>query len=125
MPYGDGTGPNGGGPGTGRGLGGAGYGTGRGMGRGMGRGLGRSGFRRAGDSSGRAANIIPQAAGNTPVAAGEKMSVNQDACIGCGLCVTRCPQQAISMQDGKAHINQQLCDGCGVCVSVCPVNAIS
>jgi len=50
--------------------------------------------------------------------------VDGDKCTGCGVCVSLCPQGAISLQDGVAVIDQVLCRKCGDCVEVCPDNAI-
>jgi len=50
--------------------------------------------------------------------------VDSDKCTGCGVCVSLCPQGAISLQDGVAVIDQVLCRKCGDCVEVCPDNAI-
>lgn len=51
--------------------------------------------------------------------------VFQNACIGCGLCVEICPQDAMMQIDGRAVIDLQKCTSCGECVSVCPVQAIT
>lgn len=51
--------------------------------------------------------------------------VKQEKCIGCGICVERCPVEAITFQNGrKANINKEKCIGCGECVAFCPVKAI-
>lgn len=47
-----------------------------------------------------------------------------DKCIGFGDCVERCPQKAISIQDGRAVVGV-LCNGCGACIDACPVSLIS
>lgn len=46
--------------------------------------------------------------------------VDQKKCVGCGVCWTVCPFQAIT-QDGKglAVINEALCKGCGNCATSC------
>ena len=46
-----------------------------------------------------------------------------DKCVGCGLCVTNCPFEAIDMVENKAFITEK-CTACGVCVEECPVDAI-
>ncbi len=51
--------------------------------------------------------------------------VEPGKCIGCTLCVQKCPVQAISMQDGKAVIDREKCIQCGLCIKACPVTAIS
>lgn len=41
-------------------------------------------------------------------------------------CCTRfCPTSAITIEDGKAIIDTDICIGCGACVTVCPEHAIS
>jgi len=51
-------------------------------------------------------------------------SVN-DNCIGCTLCVQRCPVNAIPFQPHEKHvINTELCIKCDACRQVCPVNAV-
>lgn len=47
-----------------------------------------------------------------------------DWCEGCGNCVARCGQQALSLVDGKAHVNYDKCLTCCYCASVCPCFAI-
>jgi heterodisulfide reductase subunit A2 len=46
--------------------------------------------------------------------------VDQRKCVGCGVCWTVCPFQAIT-QDAKgfASINEALCKGCGNCATSC------
>ncbi len=49
--------------------------------------------------------------------------IDQEACVGCGLCVDRCPVKAIILDD-YAIVNRDLCLGCGLCASVCSEEAI-
>ncbi|MDL1963870.1 MAG: FAD-dependent oxidoreductase, partial [Deltaproteobacteria bacterium] len=55
--------------------------------------------------------------------------VNPEICIGCGLCVSLCPYQAIQMvkagKKKKAETISASCKGCGICASHCPTLAIS
>jgi len=50
--------------------------------------------------------------------------VDAESCIGCNICVRKCPVQAITMKGGKAVIDSSKCINCGICVDVCPVKAI-
>jgi NAD-dependent dihydropyrimidine dehydrogenase PreA subunit len=51
--------------------------------------------------------------------------VNKDECVGCGLCVDVCPNNAIKMVDGVAVIDPDACIDCGACVGECPNGAIT
>lgn len=46
-------------------------------------------------------------------------------CIGCTLCVKKCPVEAISMKDSLAVIDQSKCIRCGACKAVCPAKSIT
>lgn len=45
-------------------------------------------------------------------------------CKGCGTCVKTCPNNALSLENGKAVVNHKLCLLCGYCNPVCPEFAI-
>ena len=47
-----------------------------------------------------------------------------DWCEGCGICVERCGQKALSLQEGRAVCNDSRCLLCGYCASTCPAWAI-
>ena len=55
--------------------------------------------------------------------------VNEDLCIGCGICESVCPFMAIKVveKDGrkKAEVTNVKCKGCGVCASSCTMRAIT
>jgi len=51
--------------------------------------------------------------------------VNEEECIGCGVCIDECPAEAISMNDDIAVIDVEACTECGDCVDACPSEAIS
>lgn len=53
-------------------------------------------------------------------------AVNENVCIKCGLCVMKCPRQAISREEGGfPQVNNSSCIGCGACQNACPVKAIT
>jgi len=45
-------------------------------------------------------------------------------CKGCGTCVKTCPNNALSLENGKAIVDHKLCILCGYCNPVCPEFAI-
>ena len=53
--------------------------------------------------------------------------INEDRCIGCGLCVSVCIREAIVIGEWKAHENSSSvmgCMDCGHCMAICPNDAI-
>ncbi|HEC34948.1 MAG TPA: 4Fe-4S dicluster domain-containing protein [Anaerolineae bacterium] len=55
---------------------------------------------------------------------GFRAAVDDDACLGCGTCVERCPFEALSLLEEVAVVNADRCLGCGVCAPTCPAGAI-
>ena len=52
--------------------------------------------------------------------------IDEAACSGCGICVERCPTDAIVLNaDNVAQRDESACLGCGVCSHFCPEEAIS
>jgi len=51
--------------------------------------------------------------------------VDEDACVGCGICVAACPYEARVLHERKkiAEVEEALCQGCGGCVAACPNGA--
>ena len=53
------------------------------------------------------------------------VTIDQDKCDGCGLCVPSCAEGAIKLINGKAVLAaDNLCDGLGACLGECPRDAI-
>lgn len=49
----------------------------------------------------------------------------EEKCTGCGVCLRRCPQEAISGEKRELHvIDPELCIKCGVCLDVCKFDAV-
>jgi Pyruvate/2-oxoacid:ferredoxin oxidoreductase delta subunit len=54
------------------------------------------------------------------------ISIDEEKCNGCGLCIPNCPEGAMQVIDGKARLISDLfCDGLGACVGYCPEGAIT
>ncbi|MDP3480157.1 MAG: electron transfer flavoprotein subunit alpha [Desulfoprunum sp.] len=52
------------------------------------------------------------------------LKVNEDLCIGCGICVGQCPFSAIEIENGIAVVGDS-CTLCGACVESCDVAALA
>lgn len=54
------------------------------------------------------------------------VTINEDKCDGCGLCIGACHEAALKLVDGKAKlVADNLCDGLGACLPDCPRGAIN
>lgn len=50
--------------------------------------------------------------------------INGNRCTACGECIKWCPEDTISLVEGKAYINKKGCIGCGECFAVCRYGAV-
>ena len=56
----------------------------------------------------------------------EIITIAEEKCDGCGICIPGCPEGALQVIDGKARlVSDLLCDGLGACVGECPLGAIT
>ena len=62
-----------------------------------------------------------------------EVHANSDTCLGCGLCVKRCPMNALTLVESIQANNKtgkitkaqtDICIGCGVCVYKCPTESL-
>ena len=62
----------------------------------------------------------------TPMLAssGYVSEVDQELCIGCGICSGFCQFDAIKMVEGQANVDFEKCMGCGICASKCEQEAM-
>ena len=76
-------------------------------------------------SAARASTIL---ANKKYYAAATVSRVDEELCVGCGLCSSLCPYEAIeiTLKDGKrvSSVNEALCKGCGTCVAACASGAM-
>ncbi len=53
------------------------------------------------------------------------LKIDNEKCILCGVCQTKCSFSAVSIKDNVYSININRCDECGDCYINCPVKAIN
>lgn len=54
------------------------------------------------------------------------LALDEEKCIGCGMCSTVCPHQVFAPLNGRVKIqDRDACMECGACAMNCPVEAIS
>lgn len=51
------------------------------------------------------------------------VTVDEELCVGCGLCVTVCPTEALKVW-GYWEIDGDKCTDCFDCIGICPVEAL-
>jgi NAD-dependent dihydropyrimidine dehydrogenase PreA subunit len=54
------------------------------------------------------------------------LALDQEKCVGCGVCGIVCPHDVIAMNNGHAQIvNRDGCMECGACAQNCPTEAVT
>ena len=54
------------------------------------------------------------------------LKLDQEKCVGCGICLVVCPHEVLSMNNGHAMIqNRDRCMECGACSRNCPSEAVT
>jgi ferredoxin len=61
----------------------------------------------------------------TVIPKGTKVYYINKGCVGCQVCKTYCPVQAINFGDCKNEIDQKKCIHCGTCYRGCNISVIS
>ena len=51
-------------------------------------------------------------------------AIDEEACVGCGMCAKNCINDGVHVVNGKAAIDPAHCLGCGHCFAFCPKGAI-
>ncbi len=63
-----------------------------------------------------------------------KVTIRENTCKGCGLCVGVCPKQVLAIDRNKINekghcpaspVNPEACIGCAFCATICPDCAIT
>lgn len=80
-------------------------------------------------ASGAAAKVLSLFAHEVITLEGLIAKVDEELCVGCGLCAQDCPSQAIELygpeKEQKARVITAACKGCGICAGACPTGAVS
>jgi ferredoxin len=54
------------------------------------------------------------------------LKLEQEKCVGCGVCLSVCPHAVLSLTNGKIDIaNRDACMECGACARNCPAEALN
>lgn len=52
------------------------------------------------------------------------VSVDTDVCVGCGVCVEECPNEALEVSGEVVTVDEDACIECGICVDACPMGSL-
>lgn len=53
------------------------------------------------------------------------LTLDQDKCVGCGMCLIVCPRAVLAMDNRQAGIkDRDACMECGACARNCPTGAV-
>jgi len=55
---------------------------------------------------------------------GKELWLFTEKCIGCGSCISICPESALSMDNGSVDLNRENCTNCMKCIETCPSKAL-
>ena len=73
-----------------------------------------------------AVEVMPLNPANGVIKPRQVAVIDEDACIGCTLCIKSCPVDAILGSNKMMHtIIETECTGCDLCLPVCPVDCIT
>ncbi|MBQ9247703.1 MAG: nitroreductase family protein, partial [Ruminococcus sp.] len=50
--------------------------------------------------------------------------INEQKCVGCGLCARDCPNACLYLEGNKVRVTETGCIACGHCYAVCPKGAV-
>jgi NAD-dependent dihydropyrimidine dehydrogenase PreA subunit len=53
-----------------------------------------------------------------------QVKTDEDLCDGCGICIDRCPMDALTLDKFKSSVDLNRCIGCGLCVTTCPTESL-
>ena len=54
------------------------------------------------------------------------ITIDEEKCDGCGVCISSCAEGALKIVNGKARlVSDQVCDGLGACLKECPRGALT
>lgn len=53
-----------------------------------------------------------------------EVTIDRVSCQTCGVCVNKCPVDAMSLEDEVVSVDPEKCIKCGECESICPVRAV-